>query len=126
MFYLFQTNVASFLFGCCKNRSRYCICMHVASICFKCFKVFRTYFCKCLIWMLHIFAIIFKCFSSVFRKCFRRLFYVFHLSFFYVVTVVSRCFKSRSGVARWMRVESGRRHRRRLARPLLVCSLASL
>jgi hypothetical protein len=77
MFHLFQTNVASVLFGCCKNRSRCCICMYVASICFKCFKVFRTYFRKCFIWMLHIFVIIFKCFSSVFRKCFRRLFKCF-------------------------------------------------
>jgi len=45
MFYLFQTNVASVL-------SEYCIYMHVASICFKCFQVFHTYVCECFVWML--------------------------------------------------------------------------
>ena len=43
MFYRFQIYVASVLSGCCKSRSRYCIGMHVASICFKCFQVFHTY-----------------------------------------------------------------------------------
>jgi hypothetical protein len=37
MFHLFQTNIAGVLSGCCKSRSRYCIYMHVVSICFKCF-----------------------------------------------------------------------------------------
>ena len=37
MFHLFQTYVASVLSGCCKNRSRCCIYMHVANICFKVF-----------------------------------------------------------------------------------------
>jgi hypothetical protein len=49
MFHLFQTNVASILSDCCKNRSGSCIYMHVASICFKCFKVFHTYVCGCFI-----------------------------------------------------------------------------
>ena len=36
MFYPFETNIASVLSGCCKSRSKCCIYMHVASICFKC------------------------------------------------------------------------------------------
>jgi hypothetical protein len=47
--YLFQTNVVSVLSGCCKSRSGCCIYMHVVSICFKCFKMFHTYVCKCCI-----------------------------------------------------------------------------
>jgi hypothetical protein len=60
MFHLFQTNVVSVLFGCCKNRFECCIYMHVASLCFKCFQVFHMYVCKCFIWMLHMFVMIFK------------------------------------------------------------------
>ena len=82
MFYLFQTNFANVLSRCCKNRSRCCIYMHVASICFKCFQVFHTYVCKCFIWMLHMFAMVLKCFPCVFASVFRRLFQVFHVFFF--------------------------------------------
>jgi hypothetical protein len=44
MFHLFQMNVASVLSRRCKSRSRCCIYMHVANICFKCFQVF-SYVC---------------------------------------------------------------------------------
>jgi hypothetical protein len=74
MFHLFQMYVASVLSRCCRSRSRCCMYMHVASICFKCSRYFHTHVCKCFIWMLHMFAIIFKCFLGVFHKCFRRLF----------------------------------------------------
>jgi hypothetical protein len=72
MFHLFQTNVASVLFGCCKSRFECCIYMHVASICFKCFQVFHMYVCKCFIWMLHMFAMVFKCFQA-FSQVFQTL-----------------------------------------------------
>jgi len=107
MFHLFQTNVASVLYGCCKSRSRCCIYMHVASLCFKCFKVFHTYVCKRFIWMLHIFAIVFKYFSSVFVGVLDVCFRCFICLLLYVAIVVSRCFKSRSGVAHGIRVGSG-------------------
>jgi hypothetical protein len=94
-------NVASVLSGCCKNRSRCCIYMHVASICFKCFQVFHTYVCKCFIWILHMSAMFFR----RFRKCFICL-------LLYVATVASGCFKSRSGIAHEMHVGSCRRHGR--------------
>jgi hypothetical protein len=55
MFHLFHANVASILFG-------YCIYMHVASISFKCFKVFHTYVCECFISMSYMLAMVFKCF----------------------------------------------------------------
>jgi hypothetical protein len=72
MFYLFQTYVTSVLSGYCKSRSRCCIYMHVASICFKCSRCFHMH-------DVHMFGMVFKCFSSVFHKCL-RLFQVFHLS----------------------------------------------
>ena len=40
IFLQFQTYVASVLSRCCKSRSGCCIYMHVASICFKCFRCF--------------------------------------------------------------------------------------
>jgi hypothetical protein len=71
MFYLFQTYVASILSRCCKIKSRCCIYMHVASICFKCFQVFYTYVCKCfyldVAYVCNGFQLFFRCF----RKCFR-------------------------------------------------------
>jgi hypothetical protein len=80
MFHLFQTYVASVLSGCCKSRSGCCIYIHVANICFKCFQVFHMYICRCLIWMLHMFAMVFFYFSGVFAsvsnacfKCFTYL-----------------------------------------------------
>jgi hypothetical protein len=74
MFHLLQTNVASVLSGCCKSRSGCCIYIHVASICFECFKVFHMYVCECFILMLHMFVMVFQMFFRRFCKCFRRLF----------------------------------------------------
>ena len=100
IFHLFQTNVASALSGCCKSRSRCCIYIDVASICFKCFQVFHMYVCNCFIWMLHMFAIVFL--QAIVSKCFICL-------LLYVRNVASECFKSRSGVTHGMHVKSGQR-----------------
>jgi hypothetical protein len=97
-------NAASVLSGCCKSRSRCCIYMHVASICFKCFQVFHTYVCECFIWMLHMFAIVFKCFSIVFVSVLDACFTCFTCILLYVVTVISGCFKSRSGITHGIHV----------------------
>ena len=73
MFHLFQMNGESVLSGCC-------IYMHVASICFKCFKVFHTYVCECFILMLHIFATVsnvFQMFSQVFHTLVSSVSFVF-------------------------------------------------
>jgi hypothetical protein len=120
MFEVYVPNVSSSpdecckcLSGCCKSISRCCIYMHIASIYFKCFKMFYTYACKCFIWTLYMFAMIFNCFSGVFRKCFRHLFQVFHLSFFVYCNVTSGCFKNRLGVAHVMCVGSDRQQGRR-------------
>jgi hypothetical protein len=109
MFHLFQTNIASVLSRCCKSKSRYCIYMHVASICFKCFQVFHTYACKCFIWTLHMFAMIFKCFSGVFASVLDTYFKYFICFLLYVTIVASGYSKSRSCVAHGMSVGSGRR-----------------
>ena len=81
-FICFQTYVASVLSGCCKSRSRCCIYMHVASICFKVFSrvlyVCLQVFYLDVAYVCNSFQIFFRCFS----KCFKRLFQVFHLSSF--------------------------------------------
>ena len=81
--------------------------MHVVSICFKCFQVFRTYVCKCFIQMLYMFAMVFKSFSGVFVSVSDARLKCFICLILYVATVASECFKSRSGVAHGMRVGTG-------------------
>ena len=76
IFHLFQKYVVSVSSGCCKSRSRCCIYMHVARVCFKCFKYFR------------------------------RMMQVFQLFRTYVASVLSRCCKSRSGCCIYMHVAS--------------------
>jgi hypothetical protein len=51
MFQVYVLNVLCVLHICCKFLSGYCLYMHVANICFKCFQVFHIYVCKCFIWM---------------------------------------------------------------------------
>ena len=55
---------------------------------------------------------VFKCFSDVFVSGLDVCFKCFIYLLLYVATVASGYFKSRSGVAQWMRVESGRRRGR--------------
>jgi hypothetical protein len=115
MFRVYIPNVSSVQDECCKwfcldvakSRSRCCMYMHVASICFKCFQVFHTYVCKSFIWMLHMFAMVFKCFSCVFASVSDTYFTCFIYLLLYVATVASGCFKSRSSIAHGMRLGSG-------------------
>jgi hypothetical protein len=101
--------------------------MQVASICFKCFKMFHTYVCECFIWMLHMFAMVFKCFSSIFASVSDVCFKCFICLLLYVAIVASECFKNRPGVTHGIHVGSGRWRRwcSGCVGPLLVCSLAS-
>jgi hypothetical protein len=60
---------------------------------FKCFQVFLTYVCKCVIWMLHMFGMVLKCFFRVFTSvshaCFKcSIYLILHVS-----TIASGCFK---------------------------------
>jgi hypothetical protein len=75
MFHLFQMYVVSVLSGCCKNRSRCCIYMHFASICFS--SVFR-YFIRMFASVSSGCCIFLQWFSNVFQAFSQ----VFHLSFF--------------------------------------------
>jgi hypothetical protein len=104
---MFHKYVASVSYGCCKSRSRFCICCNgcarmLQSFCFQCFIYFfirmlqvclsRCYIC--FTHMLHVFHLDVACtfamaFSSVFRcvsdvccKCFncsKRMMQLFHL-----------------------------------------------
>jgi hypothetical protein len=98
--------VASVLSRCYKSRSRCCIYMHVASICFKC--------CRCFmrsLQVLHLdvayvcndFQVFLDVFASVLDVCFKCSIYLL----LYVATVTCRCFKSRLCVTHGMRVGSG-------------------
>jgi hypothetical protein len=101
MFQVFQRYVASVSYGCCKcNRSGCCICCNgytpmlqafvpnVSSVfsyvCCKCVYLDVAYvshiYCKCFLWMLHMFCNGFSNVSMCFCKYFGCMFQVFHLS----------------------------------------------
>jgi hypothetical protein len=103
VFRIFQRYVASVSYGCCKSRSRCCICcngntcmlqtsvlnvsfiFHVSCKCVYLDVAYVSYICcKRFIWMLHMLAVAFKCFSGVSNLyckcfCFRHILQVFHL-----------------------------------------------
>jgi hypothetical protein len=116
-----------FLSRCCKNSSGYCVYIHVARVCFKCF--------RCFIRLLQVFYLdiaydvcnCFKCFSSVFTNILDTYLKCFICLLLYVAIVASWCFKSILGVAHGMRVRSGqwRGGRPEQHSPLLGHSLAS-
>ena len=91
IFSLFQTYVASVLFGYCKSRSGCCIYMQMFGVFICMLQVFHLYVCN---GYKHVFK-----FFLVFCKCFRRMLQVFHLFLMYVASVSSGCCKNRSGVA---------------------------
>jgi len=86
--------VASVSFGCCKSISGYCIYMHVASICFKCFiRMFASvssWCCICLQW----FSNVFQAFSQVFKMLVSSVSYVFFcmLQLLHMFVMVFKCF----------------------------------
>jgi hypothetical protein len=97
MFQMFQRYVASILYGCCKSRSRCCICC-------KCFRgmvqAFIQNVLSCMlqavfIWMLHMFHTYVsvlcynKCFYFASCKCFIYMMYMFYT---HVAIVCSKCF----------------------------------
>jgi hypothetical protein len=74
LFHLFQTYIASVLFGCCKSRSRCCIYMHGCKRMFKCFQLLQTYVLTvssgCCIYFAvatHVFFWCFRCMLQVFQ-----------------------------------------------------------
>jgi hypothetical protein len=114
MFHLFQTYVASVLFGCCKTRSGCCIYMQV-------FQVFSYVCCKCFILM---FAYVCNGHTRVFKfflmfcKCFKYMLQVLQLFWTYIANILFGCCKSRSGAAHVaMHVRSGHCRVLELAEP---------
>jgi hypothetical protein len=66
MFYLFQTYVASVLFGCCKTRSGCCIYMQVfPGVFIRMLQVFHLDICMFLQWLHMCFQVFFWYFASV-------------------------------------------------------------
>jgi len=127
-----QTFVASVSCGCCKSRTRCCICCNgytpmlfqmfqLIQTCSKYFSWFRRMLhvfylcvayvshlcCKCFIRMLHMFShiccICFAMATHVFFSCFRCMLQVFQLFRTYVANVSSRLCKSRSCVTHVIR-----------------------
>jgi hypothetical protein len=93
MFHLFQTYVAGVLSGYCMLQVFVSSVSGVSYVCWK-----------CIIWMLHVFAMVFECFEAFSQLCFRRLCEVFHLSSFVCCIWM---FQKRSDAAHGMRVGSG-------------------
>ena len=82
LFLLFLAYVASVSSGCCKSRSECCICMHVASVCFRgVLQVFHIDVAKVDRDVAHVAMAIHVCFKCMFR--------MFHLFFH---TYVCKCF----------------------------------
>jgi hypothetical protein len=115
-------HVASVSCGCCKSRSRCCICCNgytcmlqvsipnvsaVSDVWYMRVYLGVAYVshlcCKCFIRMLHMFhidvAYILQWLHTYFFSCFWRMLQVFQLFRTYVANVSSRCCKSRSGVS---------------------------
>jgi hypothetical protein len=86
--------------------------LHIHACCKYMFRVFSGVSYVCLqVFHLDVayFTMICNCFSSVFASVLNVCFKCFICLLLYVATVASRCFKGRLGVARRMRVGSGRR-----------------
>jgi hypothetical protein len=101
--------ITSVSHGCCKSRSRCCICyndytrmlqMSVLNFSFVIRRMLKGVYLdvayvsricwKRFIWMLHIFATVFKCYQ-VFCKCFKCMLQVFKLFQTYIASALSGC-----------------------------------
>jgi hypothetical protein len=83
IFHLFHTDVASRLPGRCKSGSRCCTYMHIASICFKCFRCFIRMFASvssgCCICLKRFQMFFRRCVSDACLKCFICPFFMLQL-----------------------------------------------